>query len=47
MTKQILFYLCFCCVFTSLAYAFDTPKLFKKDNCLPRGVIMMDSAVVI
>ena len=37
MTKQILFYLCFCCVFTSLAYAFDTPKLFTKDNVLAAG----------
>ena len=37
MAKRILFYLCLCCTFASLAYAFDTPKLFTKDNVLAAG----------
>ena len=37
MTKRILFYLSLCCTFASLAYAFDTPKLFTKDNVLAAG----------
>ena len=37
MTKRISFYLCFCWTFASLAYAFDTPKLFTKDNVLAAG----------
>ena len=37
MTKRISFYLCLCWTFASLAYAFDTPKLFTKDNVLAAG----------
>ncbi len=37
MTKRIPFYLCLCWTFASLAYAFDTPKLFTKDNVLAAG----------
>ena len=37
MIKRIIFCLFFCCVFTSLIYAADTPKLFSKDNVLAAG----------
>ena len=37
MIRQILFYLCLCCVFASLSYALDTPKIFTKDNVLAAG----------
>ena len=36
-TIRRFIFLYFCCVFASLAYAVDTPKIFTKDNVLAAG----------